>query len=343
MSDYWAKEKWGDAQPYHAQETLDQKIHKKEQTRWRNLKTLFRMFFVTNIILGLDHGILPAATAELKEELLIGDVFLGFLGSLVFAGTMIGSIVAGLLLTTYPCKSVILISYGMCIVSYIVFPLAGQNKILLGGSRLVTGFFQVFMLVYFPVWVDFFGEKNKTRWVSYLQIGPPLGVFTGYALTAVFNEIGTYVSFVGWRWSFYIQILLLIPGGFILMRSPENLFATNLILSKRGKAEIDEDDKDKFPIVDRMRFTPRASLYIPNSKLDEDKLLELQQHSDISFDQDNDLANVRDYQKEIEEDDLFFELEEKNMFDQKMMAKEEEIFEEALNQNQNLMIPVPSG
>jgi hypothetical protein len=90
MSDYWAKEKWGDAQPYHAQETLDQKIHKKEQTRWRNLKTLFRMFFVTNIILGLDHGILPAATAELKEELLIGDVFLGFLGSLVFAGTMIG-------------------------------------------------------------------------------------------------------------------------------------------------------------------------------------------------------------------------------------------------------------
>jgi MFS family permease len=103
----------------------------------------------------------------------------------------------------------------MCIISYIVFPLAGQNKILLGSSRLVTGFFQVFMLVYFPVWVDFFGEKNKTRWVSYLQIGPPLGVFTGYALTAIFNEIGTYVSFVGWRWSFYIQILLLIPGGFI--------------------------------------------------------------------------------------------------------------------------------
>jgi hypothetical protein len=125
------------------------------------------------------------------------------------------------------------------------------------------------------------------------------------------------------------------------MRSPENFFATNLILSKRGKAEMDEDDKDKFPIVDRMRFTPRASLYIPNSKLDEDKLLELQQHSDISFDQDNDLSNVRHYQKEIEEDDLFFELEEKNMYDQKMMAKEEEIFEEALNQNENLMIPGP--
>ena len=183
----------------------------ENRQRWQKLKTIYYTAFVTNLLVNLDHGILPACTSELKAELDIGDIFLGFLGSLVFAGLMIGSIISGILFTRYSCKRIILYSFIFTMVGYVFFVFGGQSHILLGCGRFITGFFQVFMVVYFPVWVDHFGDKNKTIWLSYLQIGPPLGVFLGYSITAVFNTLSTSYDWIGWRWSFYLQTILLLP------------------------------------------------------------------------------------------------------------------------------------
>jgi hypothetical protein len=57
-------------------------------------------------------------------------------------------------------------------------------------SRFLTGAFQVFMLVYFPVWIDKFGGEKATTWITLLQIGVPLGIFAGYGMTSVIVQTG---------------------------------------------------------------------------------------------------------------------------------------------------------
>lgn len=123
---------------------------------------------MTCIVVNMDHGVIPACTFELKKELDINDFFLGILGSLVFAGLMTGSLISGVLYTKFNCKKIILISLFAVLLGLLLFPISGKNKWLLGAARLISGFFQVFLIIYFPVWVDTFGGKHKTQWLSYL-------------------------------------------------------------------------------------------------------------------------------------------------------------------------------
>lgn len=57
---------------------------------------------------------------------------------------------------------------------------------LLTTCRFFTGFFQVFVTIYFPVWSDTFAvtERQKTVWLTILLMASPLGVLAGYLLTA---------------------------------------------------------------------------------------------------------------------------------------------------------------
>ena len=41
-------------------------------------------------MINVDHGILPACTTEVKEDLQLDNANLGLLGSLVYAGLVIG-------------------------------------------------------------------------------------------------------------------------------------------------------------------------------------------------------------------------------------------------------------
>ena len=61
-------------------------------------------------------------------------------------------------------------------------------------SRLLTGAFQVFLLVYYPVWIDKFGGNKKTAWLTLLQVCVPLGIFAGYGMTAVVITLGSHVT-----------------------------------------------------------------------------------------------------------------------------------------------------
>jgi MFS family permease len=151
---------------------------------------------ITNTFINFDHGILPACTHKLKEELLIDELFMGFLGSMVFMGLTSGSVVSGVLFTKYECKHLILFSLAMLVFCILMFTFAENNRLMLIVSRLISGFFQVFLVVYYPVWVDLFGGPNKTRWLSYMQIGVPVGVFMGYAFTAILNVLEKHFIWV---------------------------------------------------------------------------------------------------------------------------------------------------
>lgn len=57
-------------------------------------------------------------------------------------------------------------------------------------SRFLIGAFQVFLLVYYPVWIDKFGQDKKTLWLTLLQICVPVGIFAGYGITAAVLALG---------------------------------------------------------------------------------------------------------------------------------------------------------
>lgn len=156
----------------------------------------FIVHLTSNFVVNLDHGILPAAISTLKNEFGFSNSFVGLLGSTVFAGLLTGSFFAGLLLTY--CKTKILLEYCFVLLSVAIlaFPLVAGHPILMLISRFTIGFFQMFLVIYFPVWVDKFGSDNKTIWMSCLQLAVPLGVFSGYILTAFIENLSKTHTFL---------------------------------------------------------------------------------------------------------------------------------------------------
>lgn len=143
-------------------------------------------------------GILPAGSTKIKAELNIENTLFGFLGSVVYLGQTLGSVLATGILQTCNAKHILGTCLFLNIGTLILFTLTNWYIILVL-CRMCTGLFQVFFCIYFPVWADVFGNENqKSQWLTYLLIASPLGVILGYGLTAVFLDN------VGWRWAFYV-------------------------------------------------------------------------------------------------------------------------------------------
>ena len=51
---------------------------------------IFTILVITNLIINMDHGTIPAATSEIKRDLKVDDDTLGIFGSLVYLGNLIG-------------------------------------------------------------------------------------------------------------------------------------------------------------------------------------------------------------------------------------------------------------
>jgi MFS family permease len=72
--------------------------------------------------------------------------------------------------------------------------------------RFLTGFFEVFISIYAPVWADAFGsEKVKSIWISGLLLCSPIGIFVGFTLTSYM------VANYRWEYSFLIQACIAVP------------------------------------------------------------------------------------------------------------------------------------
>ncbi len=85
----------------------------------------------------------------------------------------------------YNSKWVIIISLAAMSFFLYTFTVA---KIMLSLSlvRIGSGFFQVYCYIYFPVWVDQFGvNQYKTLFITFLQLGVPLGTMIGYVAEAL--------------------------------------------------------------------------------------------------------------------------------------------------------------
>ena len=81
-----------------------------------------------------------------------------------------------------------------------------------------------------PVWANAFGNaKQQALWMTYLMITSPLGVIMGYIMNSMI-----YAS-PGWRYSFYIQSLLLLPSLIGLIFIPNSYFDLNSLADEQDK------------------------------------------------------------------------------------------------------------
>jgi len=94
---------------------------------------------------------------------------LGLLGSLVYVGLTIGSSLAGAAYERFNEKYVIILFTVLMAGSLLFFGFVPQNMFVIYLSRFAIGFFQVFIVIYAPVWSDLMGpEEWKTIWLTIL-------------------------------------------------------------------------------------------------------------------------------------------------------------------------------
>ena len=85
------------------------------------------------------------------------------------------------------------------------------------------------------MWIDQFGpQKSKTKLMTYLQVGVPLGIVFGYVLTSLIKQT------LSWHYSFIIQSI-----AFVLLIIL-TLFVPNIYFSSTHQAKnIGKSNKEK--------------------------------------------------------------------------------------------------
>jgi MFS family permease len=172
-------------------------------------------------------GILPAASIKIKEEMNLSNIDFGTIGSIVYIGQTLGSILATGVLQSCNAKFILCSCLFLNIFTLVLFTLT-NNYLLLLFCRMCTGMFQVFFCIYMPIWTDTYGnDAQKTKWLTYMLISSPLGVIIGYGMAAVLQ------NGIGWRWAFYIQSIMLLPSMVGLMITPSKYYEINGMKSNK--------------------------------------------------------------------------------------------------------------
>ena len=205
---------------------------------------LFLIFIFINILMNFDHGTIPAATDQLRSYLDLTDSELGFFGSLVFVGVIIGSLVSLTIINIFNRKYILMVCLILCGLSLFVFTIT-TNYILLCIDRVIIGTFQAFISIYLPLWCDQFGvETRKALMLALIQVAPPLGVLVGYIVTTILNMYLSYLPYFGdieenerWLYSFYIQSFLIWGLAICLLLFPDKFFNSK---ARRVPLEIEE-------------------------------------------------------------------------------------------------------
>ncbi|CAD8099980.1 unnamed protein product [Paramecium primaurelia] len=202
---------------------------------------IFCLLLCTNIIINLDQGIIPAAISQIEESLELTSEQLGYLGSQVYAGVTLVCLFGGKLFLHFNSKLIVMFSYLGMISSLTLFPLNYGSSWPYYIFRFLTGCSKAPMMIYFPVWVDNFGDEQKTIWITILQGVIPLGIFVGYSLSSVISSV--------WQWqvAFYAQVIMLTVCAttFIIFVQNKDFDIKKSTKNKFGNKSINEDQQNR--------------------------------------------------------------------------------------------------
>ena len=201
-----------------AADWLKTKLVEREFFAKYNSNIIFLVFivvFLSNIWCNVDHGTLPGGAGQIKQSLGLNDFKFGILGSVVYGGMTLGSAVASATFQKAflikPTLYIVVIMNSGCLFLFTI----SSNFYVCAFLRFMIGFWQVFVAIFMPVWVDMFAhESQKSAWLTFLILASPLGIVLGYSLTSVMTQVRN------WRWSFYVQALGLLPCALALILLP---------------------------------------------------------------------------------------------------------------------------
>ena len=187
--------------------------------RGRNF--VFILYLISNILISMDHGSIPASVNELRQ-LTSYDQSIGLFGSLVYFGSIFGSLISFSLINTFDIKLLILISLlgnSICLFTFVII----ENIPFLFFNRILVGILQSFITIYMPVWCNQFGlQSNRNFMIALIQLVSPLGIFFGYFIASVSINDQIYG---GWKFAFLVQgVLILVLAVFFLI-IPKNFFS----------------------------------------------------------------------------------------------------------------------
>ena len=176
-------------------------LEKENEITLPRYKRWIIFFYLISLSLfeSLDQGIIPTSVRNIKIDLKINDIQYGAFNSLFFFGKILGSFSFIFLLNKLNRKLILIISIIIYGISLFIFRFFSHIQTLYI-SRTIIGFFDVFFIVYPPVWSDQYGIKNKkTLMMVIVQIFKPSVVMIGFILGTIFN----------WKKAIDIQIIIL--------------------------------------------------------------------------------------------------------------------------------------
>ena len=184
---------------------------------------------------SLDQGIIPTSVRNIKIDLKINDIQYGAFNSLFFFGKILGSFSFIFLLNKLNRKLILIISLIIYGISLFIFRFFSQIETLYI-SRTLIGFFDVFFIVYPPVWSDQYGIKNKKNLMIVLvQIFKPSGIMSGFIFGTIFN----------WKKAIDIQLIILSIYLFFSFFLDKKYFSNKLFSINK----LQEDEISKFSIL----------------------------------------------------------------------------------------------
>ena len=188
-------------------------------TKGRNF--VFILYLISNILISMDHGSIPASVNELRQ-LTSYDQSIGLFGSLVYFGSILGSLISFSLINTFDIKFLILISLlgnSVCLFTFVII----ENIPFLFFNRILVGILQSFITIYMPVWCNQFGlQSNRNFMIALIQLVSPLGIFLGYFIASICINDQIYG---GWKFAFLVQAVLIFILTIFFCFVPKNFFS----------------------------------------------------------------------------------------------------------------------
>ena len=188
---------------------------------------VFILYLVSNVLISMDHGSIPASINELRQQLTSYDQSIGLFGSLVYFGYIIGSMIVFYYINTFNRKYLLLISLvgnTVCLITFVVI----ENIPFLFLNRIVVGILQSYITIYMPVWCNQYGlTTERSYMLALIQLVSPIGIFLGYFIASICINDQIYG---GWKFDFVVQGFLIFVLAICFLFVPKKFFRKMFLL-----------------------------------------------------------------------------------------------------------------